>query len=246
MSPAESEIFEITLLPAHAQADGDDDKEIEEQNEAIDRELRVHPALGDRISRTRKVDRALRRAMLKSSIEVRAGLARLLDPPMDLTRIEAPDFDLATTLNSGQVFHWEKYGSGFAGAIGEIAIYVEQRGDILKVGFGETPKPTRQARALPQIVANYFALIIHWRNLRVVPARPGHGCGARFLPRPSNYSPAKMGMPGHLYLFFDETGGAHPANFAGAAPALWGNETNRRTGSLFISVARPAGPNDGE
>ncbi len=77
---------------------------------------------------------------------------------MNLTRIEAPDFDLAMTLNSGQVFHWEKYGSGFAGAIGENAIYVEQRGDILKVRFGETPKPARQARALPKIVANYFAL----------------------------------------------------------------------------------------
>jgi N-glycosylase/DNA lyase len=77
---------------------------------------------------------------------------------MDLTRIEAPDFDLAMTLNSGQVFHWEKYGSGFVGAIGENAIYAEQRGDILKAGFGETPKPTRQARALPNIVANYFAL----------------------------------------------------------------------------------------
>ena len=77
---------------------------------------------------------------------------------MDLTRIEAPDFDLAMTLNSGQVFHWEKYGSGFAGAIGKNAIYVEQRGDILKVRFGERPKPACQARALSQIVANYFAL----------------------------------------------------------------------------------------
>src|SRR2546429_2156133 len=107
-------------------------------------------SLGDRISGTRKVDRALRRAMLKNSIEVRAGLARLLDPPMNLTRIEAPDFDLAMTLNSGQVFHWEKIGDGFYGMIGDRAVYVEQRGDILKVRFGET-------RALPN-VARYFAL----------------------------------------------------------------------------------------
>ncbi len=96
--------------------------------------------------------------MLKNSIEVRAGLARLLDPPMDLMRIEAPDFDLAMTLNSGQVFHWEKYGNGFVGAIGEKAIYLEQRGGILKVRFGETPKPARGTRALPKIVAHYFAL----------------------------------------------------------------------------------------
>src|SRR5881275_2319232 len=89
--------------------------------------------------------------MLKNSIEVRAELARLLDPPMDLTRIEAPDFDLAMTLNSGQVFHWEKIGDGFCGMIGDRAVYVEQLGDILKVRFGET-------RALPQVVARYFAL----------------------------------------------------------------------------------------
>jgi N-glycosylase/DNA lyase len=96
--------------------------------------------------------------MLKNSIEVRAGLARLLDPPMNLTRIEAPDFDLAMTLNSGQVFHWEKYGSGFVGTIGENAIDAEQRGDILQVRFDGTPKPARQARALRKIVANYFGL----------------------------------------------------------------------------------------
>ena len=89
--------------------------------------------------------------MLKNSIEVRAGLARLLDPPMDLTRIEAPDFDLAMTLNSGQVFHWDKIGDGFYGMIGDRAVYVEQRGDILKVRFGEM-------RALPKVVARYFAL----------------------------------------------------------------------------------------
>jgi len=104
------------------------------------------------------VDRAFRRAMLKNSIEVRAGLARLLDPPMDLTRIEAPDFDLAMTLNSGQVFHWEKIGDGFCGMIGDRAVYVEQRGDILKVRFGETPKPAGETRALPKVVARYFAL----------------------------------------------------------------------------------------
>ena len=70
---------------------------------------------------------------------------------MDLTRIEAPDFDLAMSLNSGQVFHWEKIGDGFCGMIGDRAVYVEQRGDILKVRFGET-------RALPKVVARYFAL----------------------------------------------------------------------------------------
>src|SRR2546429_5862249 len=106
-------------------------------------------SLGDRISGTRKVDRALRRAMLKNSIEVRAGLARLLDPPMDLTRIEAPDFDLAMTLNSGQGFHWEKIGDGFYGMVGVRAVYVEHRGVILKVRFGERSKPAVETRARP-------------------------------------------------------------------------------------------------
>jgi N-glycosylase/DNA lyase len=77
---------------------------------------------------------------------------------MDLTRIEAPDFDLAMTLNSGQVFHWEKIGDGFYGMIGDRAVYAEQREDILKVRFGETPKPARETRALSKIVADYFAL----------------------------------------------------------------------------------------
>jgi len=36
------------------------------------------------------------------------------------------------TLDSGQVFHWEKAGVGFLGAIGERAVYVEQRGDLLE------------------------------------------------------------------------------------------------------------------
>jgi hypothetical protein len=65
---------------------------------------------------------------------------------MDLTRIEAPDFDLAMTLNSGQVFHWEKIGDGFYGMIGDRAVYVEQRGDILKVRFGERNQQARRAR----------------------------------------------------------------------------------------------------
>jgi hypothetical protein len=49
-----------------------------------------------------------------------------------LTEIPAANFDLAMTLNSGQVFHWEKVGNGFLGAIGERPIYVEQRGEILR------------------------------------------------------------------------------------------------------------------
>src|SRR5438046_9839331 len=55
-----------------------------------------------------------------------------------------------------------------------------------------------------------------------------------------------MGMPGHLYLFFDETGGAHPANLTGVTPAIWAKETNLRRGSVFISVALGTSPDDGK
>jgi len=77
---------------------------------------------------------------------------------MKFTKIRAPDFDLEQTLNSGQVFHWQKVGGGFVGAIGDLPVYVEQGGRALKVRFGGTPKPARETRALPGIVARYFAL----------------------------------------------------------------------------------------
>ena len=66
---------------------------------------------------------------------------------MKLRQIEARDFDLARTLDSGQVFHWEKCGAGFTGTIGPRAVYVEQRGDRLL--FSGT-----SAKA----IAKYFAL----------------------------------------------------------------------------------------
>jgi N-glycosylase/DNA lyase len=85
---------------------------------------------------------------------------------MKFTKIRAPDFDLEQTLNSGQVFHWQKVGDGFVGAIGDLPVYVEQGGRALKVRFGGTPlrlhsgqaAPTREARVLPGIVRYYFAL----------------------------------------------------------------------------------------
>ena len=77
---------------------------------------------------------------------------------MKLATIPAPDFDLEQTLDSGQVFHWQKVGDGSIGAIGDRALYLEQRGEFLKVRFGGPPKPPREARALSGIVARYFAL----------------------------------------------------------------------------------------
>ncbi len=77
---------------------------------------------------------------------------------MKLVEIPAPDFDLAMTLDSGQVFHWEECGEGYVGAIADMAVYVEQRGNVLKVRGGETPTRSPQRRRLSRMVANYFAL----------------------------------------------------------------------------------------
>ena len=75
-----------------------------------------------------------------------------------MTKIRASDFDLEKTLDSGQVFHWQKVGDGFIGAIGDLAVYVEQDRRALKVRFGEPPKQPHGSRVLPRLVARYFAL----------------------------------------------------------------------------------------
>jgi N-glycosylase/DNA lyase len=64
-----------------------------------------------------------------------------------LATIHVLDFDLALTLDSGQTFHWEKAGAGFVGAIGERAVYVEQRGEQLFVSRGGV-----------KLCTHYFAL----------------------------------------------------------------------------------------
>lgn len=76
-------------------------------------------------------------------IRVNLWLQNLMTPP----HLTANNFDLARTLDSGQVFHWEPCGAGFAGAIGQKPAYAEQRGHRLHYS-GVTPK----------VLANYFAL----------------------------------------------------------------------------------------
>ena len=62
---------------------------------------------------------------------------------MRFTEISARGFHLAMTLDSGQVFHWEKVGNGFVGTIGDLRLFVEQRGDVLKweMEGGAPPTP---------------------------------------------------------------------------------------------------------
>jgi len=73
-------------------------------------------------------------------------LAQRKSSSVQLTKIPAPDFDLAMTLDSGQVFHWEKSGHGLVGTIGERAVYVEQGQNSLLSSCGE------------QLAGHYFAL----------------------------------------------------------------------------------------
>ena len=76
---------------------------------------------------------------------------------MNLTMIPASDFDLTMTLDSGQVFHWEKAGNGFLGTIDDLPVYLEQGEDVLNVRCGATSTKSPR-RPLPRIVAHYFAL----------------------------------------------------------------------------------------
>ena len=77
---------------------------------------------------------------------------------MKLVEISSPDFDLAMTLDSGQVFHWQRIGHGFIGIIDQRAIYVEQVGEILKVRCGATPGSQELAPPVVELVKRYFAL----------------------------------------------------------------------------------------
>jgi N-glycosylase/DNA lyase len=110
--------------------------------------------LGDRIFHCRKA------VFLKFNVGRRAlDVGRLCVPSME---ISAPDFDLEKTLDSGQVFHWEKIGVGFVGAIADYAVYVEQNGDLLKGkmegGTSATPRSRELAPPVAGMVRHYFAL----------------------------------------------------------------------------------------
>ncbi|MBX6324475.1 MAG: hypothetical protein IRY93_00400 [Chthoniobacterales bacterium] len=72
-----------------------------------------------------------------------------------LLKVRAPDFDLATSLDSGQVFHWEKSGRGFVGTIDHCAAYIEQEGSLLRVQATSTPEAGSRLQAL---IEHYFAL----------------------------------------------------------------------------------------
>jgi N-glycosylase/DNA lyase len=65
---------------------------------------------------------------------------------MTVHEVPAPEFNLALTLGSGQVFHWLPKGAGYAGVIGDTPVEIEQRGSRLVT------------TGAPALVARYFAL----------------------------------------------------------------------------------------
>jgi N-glycosylase/DNA lyase len=66
---------------------------------------------------------------------------------MLLHSLVAPDFDLATTLDSGQVFHWRADAKGFIGSIADEPVYLEQHGQEVRFEGGSA-----------ELVRHYFAL----------------------------------------------------------------------------------------
>ena len=57
------------------------------------------------------------------------------------------DPDLSMTLDSGQVFHWDKTGTGFVGTIGDLPLLVEQRHNRLEVPYGAMAGQSARARS---------------------------------------------------------------------------------------------------
>jgi N-glycosylase/DNA lyase len=89
---------------------------------------------------------------------------------MRLLQVPACDFDLEKTLDSGQVFHWQKIGNAFWGTIDDLALGLEQHAGTLEIRAAskELDRLKRSSfkrsgsmgarRDLEHLVAHYFAL----------------------------------------------------------------------------------------
>lgn len=106
-----------------------------------------------------------------------------------LVPLPAPAFDLDRTLDCGQVFHWIRHGEGYLGAIGDRAVYAEQRGAFLLVPPGcESLASTYFAldHPLERIYASFpsdpdMQAALHFcRGLRII-RQPRWECVATFI-----------------------------------------------------------------
>ena len=108
---------------------------------------------------------------------------------MKTNRIRAPDFDLEKTLESGQVFHWQRCGQGFVGTINNQPVYVEQVRSILRfagVSAGAIQKYFSLDHPLRKICASFptddamDAARGFCRGLRII-RQPKWECLATFI-----------------------------------------------------------------
>ena len=83
-------------------------------------------------------------------------------------------------------------------------------------------------------------------DLRVLARRSHDAGGAWLLSRTAHHAAATLGMSRHLYHFFDEAGGAHPANFVRVAQAVWDPSRHTRNSGICFSVRGKIGGPDGE
>jgi N-glycosylase/DNA lyase len=79
---------------------------------------------------------------------------------MSVITISSPEFDLAKTLNSGQVFHWFEGSGGFFGLIDDLPAYVQEKNGrlIAKVESATGRSGEKHRRAADATIQNYFAL----------------------------------------------------------------------------------------
>ena len=106
-----------------------------------------------------------------------------------LHSIPAPHFDLEKTLNSGQVFHWTRHGSGYVGAIAENLVYLEQADASVRILAGHSEMVARYLaldHPLPEILETFPAdpviqvAVEFCRGLRII-RQPPWECLATFL-----------------------------------------------------------------
>jgi N-glycosylase/DNA lyase len=103
--------------------------------------------------------------------------------------LAAPVFDLAATLECGQVFHWVREGAQFFGTIGTQPVRVEQRGAELRVNAEAVAVAARYFaldHPLAEIYATFpadvamAAALDFARGLRIV-RQPAWECVATFI-----------------------------------------------------------------
>lgn len=110
------------------------------------------------------------------------------DPPA-VSCLRIPDFDLERTLACGQVFHWQREGESWIGAVESDAVRISQRGGDVTV-HARDPAAAERYFAFDHPLASIYetfpndpamaAALEHGRGLRIV-RQPPWECLATFI-----------------------------------------------------------------